>query len=224
LVWSREGTEHIYDCFTWGSPYGKDFYGVMWAGASEKLYSVSYVDFGSSNIYYSYDIISCSYCLGCVGLKNKSFCIFNKEYSKEEWFKLADKIFAQMEKEWALGRFFPWSLNPYYFNDTAAYLIDDTFTKEEVTAEWYLRRDNEIKVDIPLWADVVETKNLASYESFDEKWNRQINPDILKKVIKDEKGNYYRVVKIEYDFLMKYGLPIPRIHWLERIKLGFKFK
>jgi hypothetical protein len=162
--------------------------------------------------------------LGCVGLKNKSFCILNKEYPKEEWFELANKIFEKMEQDWTLGKFFPWTMNPFYFNDTAAYLIDDTFTKEEVTQEWYLRRDDEIKVDIPQGADVVETKDLPSREWFDEKWNRQINPEILKKVIRDEKGNYYRVVKIEYDFLMKHTLPIPRIHRLERIKLGFKFK
>jgi hypothetical protein len=27
---------------------------------------------------------------------------------------------------------------------------------------------------------------------------------------------------MEYDFLMKHELPLPEIHWLERIKLGFK--
>jgi len=26
-------------------------------------------------------------------------------------------------------------MNPFYFNDTAAYLIDPSFTKEEVTAK-----------------------------------------------------------------------------------------
>ena len=40
-------------------------------------------------------------------------------------------------------------MNPFYFNDTAAYLIDDSFTKEEVEAEGYLWRDEPIKVDIP---------------------------------------------------------------------------
>jgi len=44
----------------------------------------------------------------------------------------------------------------------------------------------------------------------------------LKKVIQDEQGNVYKIVKIEYDFLMKYGLPLPRKHWLERMKEYFK--
>ena len=114
-------------------------------------------------------------------------------------------------------------MNPFYFNDIAAYLIDDTFTKEEVTKEWYLRRDEEIKVDIPQWAEVVEVKDLKNYQWF-ENWVWKIDPEILKKVIRDEKGNYYRIVKMEYDFLMKYWLPLPELHRLERIKLGFKFK
>jgi hypothetical protein len=57
-------------------------------------------------------------------------------------------------------------MNPFYFNDTAAYLIDDSFTKEEVEATGYLRRDEEIKVDIPEWMDVVEIKDLAEYEGW----------------------------------------------------------
>jgi hypothetical protein len=53
----------------------------------------------SSNIYYSHNIDNCSFCLGCIGLKNKSFCILNKQYTKEEWYEMADKIFATMEKD-----------------------------------------------------------------------------------------------------------------------------
>jgi hypothetical protein len=44
----------------------------------------------------------------------------------------------------------------------------------------------------------------------------------MKKVIVDEKGNYYRIVKMEYDFLMKHALPLPTLHWLDRMKMGFQ--
>jgi hypothetical protein len=65
-------------------------------------------------------------------LQNKSFCILNKQYTQEERFLLAEKIFAQMEKDGTLGQFLPGRINPFYFNDSMAYLIDDSFTKEEV--------------------------------------------------------------------------------------------
>ena len=163
---------------------------------------------------------------------------------------MAEDIFQKMAEDWTLGKFFPASMNPYYFNDTIAYLIDDSFTKEEVEAEWFLRRDEEIKVDIPEGSEVVKAKKdemdendkkdeskgswplvqgrngkyLSDYQWFDANWNRVIDPEILKKVVVDEKGNSYRIIKMEYDFLMKYWLPLPELHWLDRIKLGFRFK
>jgi hypothetical protein len=39
-----------------------------------------------------------------------------------------------MEQDGILGNFFPPSMNPFYFNDTAAALIED-FDRDEVIAE-----------------------------------------------------------------------------------------
>ena len=133
---------------------------------------------------------------------------------------MADKIFSQMEKEWTLWDFFPWELNPFYFNDTMAKIFW-WFTKEEVIKEWYMWRNEEIKVDIPEWSDVILTSELDKYQWYDKDWNWKINPEVLKKVIKDKKWNYYRIVKMEYDFLVKHSLPLPEIHWMDRMKLNF---
>jgi len=114
-----------------------------------------------------------------------------------------------------------------------AYLIDDSFTKEEVEKEGFMWRDEKIKVDIPEGAEIVyftppqsrgtQGGVLSDYQGFDSSGNWKINPEILKKVIVDSKGDYYKIVQMEYDFLMKYGLPLPEIHWLERIKSSFIF-
>jgi len=223
LSGSINGNSEVVNGVTLGAPRLDKAYNVVNSGEWSNLYSSDYMG-TCTNCYYSYFLENCSYCLWCVGLKNKQFCILNKEYSKEERHELADKIFAQMDQEWALGDFFPGSMNPYYFNDTAAYLIDDSFTKEEVTKEGYLWRDEAMATDIPAWAEVVRTKELSNFQRIGFNGNREIDPNILKKVIKDEKGNCYRIVKMEYDFLVKYGLPLPELHRLERIKLGFKFK
>src|SRR3989344_635484 len=39
------------------------------------------------DIYFCEDCTGCTNCIGCVGLRKKSYCIFNKEYSKEEYGK-----------------------------------------------------------------------------------------------------------------------------------------
>ena len=172
-------------------------------------------------IFYSYHMESCSFCLGCIGLKNKSYCILNKQYTKEERYAKVDEVFGVMETDGTLGEFFPTSMNPYYFNDTAAYLMDSSFTKEEVVAKGYLRRDEPIKVDIPEWAQTISTQELGDFEKLDD-WVRTIDESICKKVILDHEWNAYRIIPMELEFLRKHGLPLPRKHWLDRMKENFR--
>ncbi len=47
---------------------------------------------GCSNCMFMFDCSNCNDCVGCVGLRNKNFCIFNKQYSKEEYKKLIEEF------------------------------------------------------------------------------------------------------------------------------------
>lgn len=218
LVWGRDGNENMYDVFPGWSPIANDFYGVMWANWEHLYCCINIVT--SSNMFYSRNCVSSSYCIWCIGLKNAQYCIFNKQYTKDQWNILADKIFWKMEEDWILWEFFPGSVNPFYFNDTMASLLGK-FTEKEIKAEWYLWRNEDIKVDIPEWSDLITIAELENFQWYNDDWNWDINPDIMKKVIKDNNWNYYRIVKMEYDFLMKHALPLPDIHWIDRIKVNF---
>ena len=44
------------------------------------------------NSYFLYNCKNCSNCFGCVNLKNKQYYIFNKPYSKEEYFKKIEEL------------------------------------------------------------------------------------------------------------------------------------
>ena len=50
------------------------------------------------NVLYSRFLENCKYCLGCIGLRNQQYCILNKQYEKDEWFEVVEKIFAAMEQ------------------------------------------------------------------------------------------------------------------------------
>ena len=254
-----DGINHAnnyYDVFEAGVN-SDDFYAVSNAGTgSNHLYCSRQVE-SSSHLFYCYYMEHCSYCLGCIWLKNASYCILNKQYSKDERHDLVDQIFSTMEEKWVLWLVGPGWINPFYFNDTAAYMIDDSFTKEEVTKLWYLRRDEPIKVDIPADAEVMKVSELGKFEwrkntlswvvakpacstdrdpgqqinnldssvatlSQNDEKKRDIDPAILSKIIVDEQGNYYRIIQMEYDFLMKYALPLPRKHRLDRMKENFR--
>ncbi len=224
ILWNATDLlEDCIDCCSIWWTKSDNIYACMWVWywCSNVYWSIECSPF-CNNVYYGYLLESCSFCLGCIWLKNKSYCILNKQYTKEEWYEKVDEIFWQMDANGTLGEFFPASMNPFYFNDTAAYLIDPSFTREEVIAKWYLRRDEPIRVDIPEGALTVKSTDLDKFESFDNQWNRVINSDILKYIIQDEFWNIYRIVKMEYDFLVKYGLPLPRKHWLDRMKENFR--
>jgi hypothetical protein len=220
LVWGIDGDENMVDVIFWWSPSANNLYGIMGANGNN-LFNCMNIAW-SSNIYYSYYLNECSHCIGCIGLQNKSYCILNKEYSKEDWEQLAIKIFTSMEEDGSLSKFFPWNINPFYFNDTLGYLLWN-FSKEEVIEKWYLWREKKIKIDIPEWLEIVDSNILNNYEWFDKNNNWYINPEIIKKVIRDKDWNYYRITKQEYNFLLRYALPLPELHWMDRIKINFWF-
>ena len=52
-----------------------------------------------TNILYSEMCHGCQDCFGCVGLRNKQYCILNKQYSKDEYEKLVGEIIIKMQKD-----------------------------------------------------------------------------------------------------------------------------
>jgi len=203
-----------------GSYTADDMYGVMICGinTSDIYCSYAVVD-NCSNVFYSYALETCSYCIWCIGLKNKSYCILNKQYTKDQWEVLANEIFSSMESDNTLWDFFSPELNPFYFNDTFAGLLWN-YDKQEIEKHWYLWREDSIKVDVNESWDIIPTNDLDDFESLENNtWS--MDKEILKKVIQDDAWNYYRIVKPEYDFLMKHWLPLPRKHWFDRIKNNF---
>ncbi len=49
----------------------------------KNLYSVDCEE--CSNIYFSKNCMNCTDCVGCVNLRNQKYCIFNQQYSKEDY-------------------------------------------------------------------------------------------------------------------------------------------
>lgn len=47
---------------------------------------------GCNNILFGYDLKNCNDCIACAGLRNKQHCIFNEQYSKEEYEKKKNEL------------------------------------------------------------------------------------------------------------------------------------
>lgn len=157
------------------------------------------------NTYYSQLLDSCLNCFWCVWLRNKQYCIFNKQYSKEEYEITVAKIIAHMQETWEWGEFFHPSLSPFCYNETVA---QEYFplTREEALATWYNRMDKEYPVNIPSNMQTIDANQLPS--DID-----QVQDTILEQaIICEVSGKPYRIVKPELAFYRKHKIAIPRKH------------
>jgi len=168
----------------------------------------------SSSRYSEYlDIcIECEYCFGCVGLKKKKYCIFNKQYTKEEYEILRDKIIANMKSVGEYGKFLPYSMSagPFNFSTSILYLPD---TKKE----------DILKLG-GYWEDIDES-NVEGMPT--EKLPDDIKnvPDtiITQALICPETGWRFNISQNELIFYKENNIPLPRYHFDVRIKNSLKY-
>lgn len=167
------------------------------------------------DVQYSYNCHNSSNLFGCVGLRNKKFCILNKQYSEEEYRELVPKIIEQMNtmpyvdkvgRVYKYGEFFPVEISPFAYNETVAQELVP-LTKVEVEKEGYAWREPEVKEH----KGTVDAKDLP-----DE--IKDVKDSILEETISCEHGGNcteqctkaFRLTKSELDFYRKMNLPLPR--------------
>jgi len=145
---------------------------------------------------------------GCVSVRKRSYCILNKQYSKEEYNAIVPKIIQHMHDQpyidkrgrvYKYGEFFPIELSPFGYNETIAQ-TDYPLTKEEAVAEGYGWKEEEPSRH----AITLRAENLPDNI-------RDISDDILKEVIGCAAcGKAYRLTPQELAFYQKMIVPVPR--------------
>jgi len=73
-----------------------------------------------NDTYFSESCDDCSECLGCISLKRGKFCIFNKKYSEEEYYKIKGQIFEELRKSDNFEEFFNPEKSPFEYEETIA--------------------------------------------------------------------------------------------------------
>jgi hypothetical protein len=180
------------------------------AGANNVLGSY-YVGFNSSDIAYS---IWCtrgtSNLFGCVGLRKKKYCIFNKKYSQEDYFNLRAKIVEHMKKTGEWGEFFPPEISLFGYNESVAQIYFP-LTEEEVKEKGYKWHKEEEKVDCV-------SKSLPQT-------SKEFSADLCKEIYACEsckKG--YKIIPQELSLLKSLNHPLPRNCFMCRHKKRFSLR
>jgi len=169
----------------------------------------------SRDIVYSISCRNSSNCFGCVGLTNAEYCILNKQYSKEEYFEIIDKIKIHMNETpyidsksrvFKYGEFFPYDLSFFGYNESLAhdlFPLDKIFIKSK-GYKYTIPRDREynptiLSKDLP--DDILDVSEL-----------------ILKEIVAcPNNGNEltlctkaFKIHPEELKFYKQKNLPLPR--------------
>ncbi|MBI1812385.1 hypothetical protein HYR82_01210 [Candidatus Peregrinibacteria bacterium] len=112
-------SKNCMDCYAWGFP-SEECYSCMEAGGGCNRVLFSCVTYNGSNVLYCYQSKSAHDVFGCVSMRRNSYCVLNKQYSKEKYELLVPKIIEHMQRTGEWGKFFPMSLCPLSYNQTIA--------------------------------------------------------------------------------------------------------
>jgi hypothetical protein len=165
-----------------------------------------YVWYGS-DVYYSLECHHNNDIFGCVALKNKRYCILNKQYTKDEYETLVAKIIASMRANGEWGEYLPASLSPFAYNETIAQEYFPLTQESTERGGWRWRNDVE---EAPKTG-----KNISAHKLPED--ISGVSDDILNRPIECEAtGRPFQIVKQEMDFYRKMQLPLPHFHPDER--------
>jgi len=157
-----------------------------------------------------------SSCFGCIGLRQKKYCILNQQYSKGEYEKLLPRIITQMhsvpyidvqKKAYRYGEFFPAELSPFAYNETAAQkyvpLTEETANEQGFAWKSYEKREYEITLQTNAIPDHI----------------RDASDSIIHEIIACEHAGTcneqcplaFRISSQELTFYRKMNIPLPRL-------------
>jgi len=152
-----------------------------------------------SETHYSDSCYNCTNCFGCVGLNKKNYFILNKQYTKEEYFKVKEEIVTQLKKDGIYGDYFSPKISPFGHNET---LAQEYFpiTKKEATEKGF---NWQTKTSGTYDKETIKEENMP--ETIEE-----VTEDILNQILvcKDCKKNF-RITKGEFDFYKRMNIPLP---------------
>jgi hypothetical protein len=192
-AWGHNTELNYETCLCGGNSYNMKFSNDCWPNCKNLEYCIS--------------MFSSSDCFGCVGMKKQQYCILNKQYTKEDYFTIVEKIKRQMNempyidkkgRVYKYGEFFPIEFAPFGYNNSTIFQYLP-MTKEKAEENGYP------------WIEVERGKyNITEKASELPNSINDANESILEEVI--ECGNCknpYRILKDEFNFYKQEKIPLP---------------
>ena len=169
------------------------------------------------DIEYSFMCQSSLNMFGCVGLRKKQYCIFNKQYTKEEYENLVVKIREQMDfmpyvdkacRVYKYGEFFPTEISPVGYN-------------ESMSQEYFPLNKNDAINNGYKWCDT-EGRNYKPTIKAEDLPNdiKDVSDSITSEIIACAHAGKncdqlcvgaFKITSDELNFYRNLGVPLPRL-------------
>jgi len=218
--WRIVGGENVKYCQNFTNP-GKDSYDHSNFGdGSELIYDSLIVGTGAYDVAFCWqcypanrNIRYCAFCqnssnlFGCISLRNKQYCIFNKQYTKEEYEAHVPKIIEHMKSAGEYGEFFPMEMSPMAYNESFAF-EHFPLTKEEVEKRglvWREPKEKQFKSTMSS-ADVID-----DIASVDESITKEVISCAHEGKCAHECAGVFKITHQELQFYKLLNIPLPRI-------------
>ncbi len=199
-----QNAERCYELMTIST---ENNYGIKFSTAINNSHNLEYCDL----------CLNCSNCFGCVGLRNKQFCILNKQYSETTYWETLDALKTAMLSRGEYGEFFPPGFSPLPYN--IALIASYPGYRDEEEAERMGYRTERI-VDATSEQEHREVVSAADLPND----IKNVDNSILDKIIVDAgSGKKFRITPYELEFYRKHNLPLPRMHPVTRMAEWRKF-
>lgn len=178
--------------------------------------------YSSNNCSYCFTCQASSHLFGCVGLRNKEYCILNKQYTKEEYEKLIPRIIEHMNKMpfvgekgriYGYGEFFPIEISPWAYNESIA---QEYFPlkKEEISKMGYRWMDNKERNLTPdiraegLPENILDTEDNVLGKAIECEHHTKDNHPVFCGASCTEG---FKIIRDELSFYRRMNLPLPRL-------------
>lgn len=154
--------------------------------------------------WYSSHCFNCHDLFGCVGLRQKRYCILNQQYKEVDYRALRKRIIEQMGRTGEWGQYFPLRSSPFAYNESVA---QEYFPVGRNEAELFDLRWKD-PVDLPA-AEIEITEAPADIDQADER--------LLSAALRcPESGRLFKLQAGEFAFYRRERLPVPLFHYDRR--------
>ena len=193
-IWGDNNELGYENCVTGYNTSGLKFCFSCWGDVRDLEYSMRCGT--SSNLF------------GCVGLRNKEYCILNKQYSKDQYFDMVEKIKKHMNERpfidklgrvYKYGEFFPIEFSLCGYNNTLA-------------QEHFPLTIEETKYQGFKWVEPFRREYNITLHSFEIPVDtREVDKSILKEVLECTECNKpFRILDNELIFLKSLEIALPK--------------